>query len=232
MSGLDARFVVRLQGRDHVLYAGLLDLAHQRGLQSLEVTLVQQPTAENGNVAICSATATLREGDVAERLFTELGDASPANVNRMVANALIRMAATRAKARALRDAVNVGMVAVEELAEPEAEPRRPKTAPGSPELVERPAQSRPVSAPEPAVAGVILPTLTNPPAEGGSAPSGSAVAETAVRADDALTLWQDEVRRAARLGVTHKPLPTDATPALLTRWTAALRRANDATAAR
>jgi hypothetical protein len=49
------------------------------------------------------------------KVFTGIGDANPRNVNRNIANHLIRMAETRAKARALRDAFNVGMTAVEEL---------------------------------------------------------------------------------------------------------------------
>src|SRR4029450_5202076 len=73
---------------------------------------VQVPSSDNGQVAICLAEVTTEKGT-----FTGIGDADPGNVSRMMANALIRMAETRAKARALRDAVNVGMVALEELAE-------------------------------------------------------------------------------------------------------------------
>jgi hypothetical protein len=49
--------------------------------------------------------------------FSGIGDASPANVNRQIAPHIIRMAETRAKARALRDAINVGVTAFEELGE-------------------------------------------------------------------------------------------------------------------
>jgi hypothetical protein len=107
-------FVVERDGRTFVLYAGLLDLAHERGLKSITTTLVQVPNEMNGMMAICHATVETDQGT-----FTGLGDASPSNVTRMMAPHLIRMAETRAKARALRDAVNVGVTALEELADAE-----------------------------------------------------------------------------------------------------------------
>lgn len=103
-------FVINRHGKDYVLYAGLLDEAHQQGLKAIRTHLVQPPLADNGNVAICMAEVITDRGT-----FTGLGDASPDNVSRAMANALIRLAETRAKARALRDAINVSMVSVEEL---------------------------------------------------------------------------------------------------------------------
>lgn len=74
------------------------------------------PDADNGNVAIVKATVKLeRDGEFYQ--FTGIGDASADNVNRNIAPHLIRMAETRAKARALRDAINVGVTAFEELGE-------------------------------------------------------------------------------------------------------------------
>ena len=105
-------FTVERDGKTFVLYAGLLDMAHERGLKAVTTTLVQIPNEMNGNVAICHATVETEQGT-----FTGLGDASPTNVNRMMSPHLIRMAETRAKARALRDAVNVGVTALEELAD-------------------------------------------------------------------------------------------------------------------
>jgi hypothetical protein len=103
---------INQQGRDYVLYTGLLASAHDKGLRSITTTLVQVPSDLNGHVAICHATVETEQGT-----FTGLGDASPTNVNRMMVNALIRMAETRAKARALRDAVNIGVTAFAELPE-------------------------------------------------------------------------------------------------------------------
>jgi predicted amidohydrolase YtcJ len=71
---------------------------------------LQVPGKENGDVAIVKAVIRTEEGK-----FGGIGDASPQNVNRAIAPHLIRMAETRAKARALRDAINVGVTAFEEL---------------------------------------------------------------------------------------------------------------------
>ena len=109
-------FIVERQGRAFVLYAGLLDLAHQQGLKSIRTELVQTPSEANNRVAICTATVVM-EKDGQERIFTGIGDAAANNVAPAMQTCLIRMAETRAKARALRDAVNVGVAAFEELGE-------------------------------------------------------------------------------------------------------------------
>ena len=89
-------FVVERSGRSFVLYAGLLDEAHAQGLKSIVTTLVQAPSDDNGRLAICHATVETEKGT-----FTGLGDAAPDNVARPMVTCLIRMAETRAKARAL-----------------------------------------------------------------------------------------------------------------------------------
>jgi len=102
--------MIERQGKRFVLYAGLLEEAHSRGLRSIETELLQVPASSNGEVAIVKAVVRTDEGK-----FGGIGDASPENVNRAIAPHLIRMAETRAKARALRDAINVGVTAFEEL---------------------------------------------------------------------------------------------------------------------
>ena len=106
-------YMIERQGKRFVLYAGLLEEAHSRGLRSIETELLQIPAKENGEVAIVKAVIRTEEGK-----FAGIGDASPQNVNRAIAPHLIRMAETRAKARALRDAINVGVTAFEELGGP------------------------------------------------------------------------------------------------------------------
>jgi hypothetical protein len=104
-------YIITRQGRDFVLYEGLLDEAHQQGLKRISTTLIQIPHEDNGHMAVVQAEVELQDG----RTFMGIGDASPQNVNRMIVPHLLRMSETRAKARALRDAVNVGVTAVEEL---------------------------------------------------------------------------------------------------------------------
>jgi predicted nucleic acid-binding Zn finger protein len=108
---LDERFIKTIEGRDFVLYSGLLDLAHQKGLLKIEVDPLQYPTKDNGYFAICKATALSKFGEV----FSDVGDANPTNCNAKVAKHLLRMASTRAKARALRDMDDIGMTCLEEL---------------------------------------------------------------------------------------------------------------------
>jgi hypothetical protein len=114
---IDQKHIVNLQGKDFVLYAGLLAEAHERGLQSIETRVLQLPAEENGWTAVAQATVTMKDGST----FVEFGDASPKNVGPKIVNAIIRMALTRAKGRALRDAVNVGVTMFEELPGPDEE---------------------------------------------------------------------------------------------------------------
>lgn len=115
-------FIVRIKIKDEhgnvvgetdaIAYKGLLSVAHDEGLKSVKTGIVQVPSEDNAKTAIVRATVRTRRG-----VFTGIGDANPGNVNRRIAPHIIRMAETRAVARALRLAVNIGEVAIEELGE-------------------------------------------------------------------------------------------------------------------
>ena len=100
--------IIKLQGREYVTFRGLLFVAHEAGLESVDVKLIDWDA--DSKTAIVSATVSGERGS-----FSDIGDASPQNVNRMIANATIRMASTRAQARALRSYLGVGFTSLEEL---------------------------------------------------------------------------------------------------------------------
>jgi hypothetical protein len=108
---LDERFIANIKGKEFVVYAGVLNRAHQIGLQKIEVEVVQYPTKENGSEAICRAVIESKQGEI----FVEWGDANPRNTRGEIVQHILRMAATRAKARALRDFTNIGITCLEEL---------------------------------------------------------------------------------------------------------------------
>jgi hypothetical protein len=104
-----ARWIKQIHGRDCIEYQGLLALAHEQGLQELAAESI----SVTPELALAAAHAFFRDG----RRFWDAGDATPTNVHQQVRAHFPRVALTRAKARCLRDALNIGMVAVEELEE-------------------------------------------------------------------------------------------------------------------
>lgn len=162
-------FLITRQGKQYVLFAGLLDEAHTRGLRGIDTELIQVPDDSNGHVAVIKATVEMEDG----RTFSGIGDASPDNVGRNIVPHIIRMAETRAKARALRDAVNVGATALEELSDGDDAPP-PSNDYRRPTPVRQPAQEtrqaqrpRPVEAPtaEPVADAAESPASESPAAE-------------------------------------------------------------------
>ena len=169
---LDERWIIEIEGREFVKYPGLLDLGHQKGLLKIDVDPLQYPTKENGQFAICKAAVVSRNGE----LFTDVGDANPDNCSSKVKKHLLRMASTRAIARALRSYTNIGMTCLEELAEVDealgegdsakSKPK-PKKEPPAKEL-SKPAETKGENGkPEP-------PQKKNPPEKGPEVPKETA----------------------------------------------------------
>lgn len=103
------KMFITLKGKNFVLYEGLLNEFHKNGGDSIQTELVQ--TEMNGQAFfVFKAVVSGAKG-----VFTGYGDACKGNVNPMVAPHMMRMAETRAKARALRDYNNIGTCSVEEL---------------------------------------------------------------------------------------------------------------------
>lgn len=107
VSVVPAEHIVQIQGKPFIKFAGLLQMAHARGLVGLTARFI----SVTEGLALADATATFADG----RSFSEAADATPANVGAQVRPHFARMALTRAKARCLRDALNVGLCSLEEL---------------------------------------------------------------------------------------------------------------------
>lgn len=118
--------VVKLQGKEYILFEGLLEIAHAEwDLAGIETNMVQFPSEANEREAIVHAVVRTKDG----MTFSGYGDASVKNVGKMIVPHIIRMAETRAIGRALRFLTGFGTV-FEELGEvdfsKESKPEQPK----------------------------------------------------------------------------------------------------------
>jgi len=108
LADVPKQYVRLIQGKYYVYVNGLVALAHERGLVDLATTIV----TVTPEVAVCQCVARFGDG----RSFTDIGDATPANVQAApMKQHFIRIAATRATGRALRRALNIDMLTVEEI---------------------------------------------------------------------------------------------------------------------
>lgn len=113
--------VVTLQGRKFITFVGLqARLADQgKSIVGIDVEILRDPFAEDNkatNQAVVKATVSImgNKGGVSAKI-SSLGDASTKNVSKNIADATLRMAETRAIARALRIATRAPFTAVEEI---------------------------------------------------------------------------------------------------------------------
>lgn len=110
-SAVDPRHIRVINNRHFITYAGLLETATVQNLTELSVEVLQYPTETNHHMAVCKAKASLQSG----KITSDLGEASPETLDPRIAKFALSMAATRAKARALRNLLGVGITSVEEL---------------------------------------------------------------------------------------------------------------------
>lgn len=100
--------ITTLQGKEYILFSGLLYLAHKQGLQSIKTEIIEHN--RNEKYCIVKATVTGKKGS-----YSSFGDADPKTCGKKIQDAYIRMADTRATARALRFFCGIGMTALDEL---------------------------------------------------------------------------------------------------------------------
>lgn len=100
------QYIQLIQGKPFVRYFGLLAMAHAQGLQKLQASF----TYNDAELSLAKAVAVFADG----RWFEEAADSTAANAPRIGLH-WRRMSLTRAKARVLRDALNIGICSVEEM---------------------------------------------------------------------------------------------------------------------
>jgi hypothetical protein len=115
MATVRPEFWVDLRGKKYPTWPGVLIALHEEGLLGIEVLVVQYPAEENGWTAVCQATVTMKGDGQREQVYTDVGDCNGKNASPEIAKAAIRMASTRAKGRAGRDAIALGATLFEEL---------------------------------------------------------------------------------------------------------------------
>lgn len=109
-----AGHIIERQGKDFITYRGLLWYSGQIGtLIELHTELIEKDWEAGRFVMKATAALKTQHGDILTR--TSYGDATVHNTSKMILPHALRMAGTRAKARALRDICSIGLTAIEEI---------------------------------------------------------------------------------------------------------------------
>lgn len=100
---------------------GLIALAHEKGIKSMETSIVQYPSQENQWTCIAETKVIGYDWNpitdkVEEVVYKDFADANPNNCTAMTKSSYIRMASTRSVGRALRKYTNIDMVCSDEIA--------------------------------------------------------------------------------------------------------------------
>lgn len=110
---INPTYIIENRGKKYVLYAGLLDAAHRNGLRGITTNLVQVARPDNGDITIVTAVVTMDgDGPDERHIYTGHGEVGKRDTPIALQNP-IRMAETRAKARAFRDALNASEYVLE-----------------------------------------------------------------------------------------------------------------------
>jgi hypothetical protein len=112
---MDKKFIINLQGKEFVLFAGLLAEFHATGGKSIETEETPTSTPDEPRFK------AIVKGERGE--FIGHGDANNANTGKMVSVHKYRMAETRAIARALRWYDNIGLCSLDELGGDDYKPK-------------------------------------------------------------------------------------------------------------
>ena len=112
--------VVTLQGRKFITFVGLQARLADQGkhIHGLEIEIIRDPFDEDNKEnkqALVRATVHVVAENGAVSKVQSLGDASKLNVSKNIEDATLRMAETRAIARALRIITRAPFTAVEEI---------------------------------------------------------------------------------------------------------------------
>ena len=107
---IDPKYIIKIKDNNFIRFEGLLVLGHNEGLKRINTQVIQFPCKENYDCCVVSAEIETKYG-----VFSAIGDSTPRNVNPSVKGHMIRIAETRAIARALRFALRIGMVCTDEI---------------------------------------------------------------------------------------------------------------------
>lgn len=124
------KFIINIKGKDAIKVDGLIALAHDKGIKSMETEIVQFPTQENQWTCIAKTKVVGYgwnpvENKIVEVIFEDFADANPNNCTAMTKTSYIRMASTRSVGRALRKYTNIDMVCSDEIGNVTDEPAEP-----------------------------------------------------------------------------------------------------------